>query len=141
MVPPLPAYPNDQILPVRASVYFQGVLQDQKEREEMKKKVTPTDDRILIKPLDPLEQTKGGIILPTQAQEKQNEGTVIDVGPGKRNSEGVRVQVDLEVGQTVLYSKYAGTEIKINGDDHVIVRETDCIALTSVVQVEAEATA
>jgi chaperonin GroES len=105
------------------------------------KKVEPLDDRVLIKPLDALAKTKGGIILPDQAREKPSEGTVVSLGPGKRGENGELIPPRICVGDTVIYSKYAGTEIKVNNVDHVLLRESDCIAKTVEVEVPAEATA
>jgi chaperonin GroES len=105
------------------------------------KKVEPLDDRVLIKPLDALAKTKGGIILPDQAREKPSEGTIISIGPGKRGANGELIPPRIKEGDTVIYSKYAGTEIKINNVDHVLLRESDCIARTSEVMVEAAASA
>jgi len=99
------------------------------------KEVEPLDDRVLIKPLDALAKTKGGIILPDQAREKPSEGLIVSMGPGKRTPEGVLVAPRVRVGDTVIYSKYAGTEIKINGADHVLLREGDCLARTNEIEV------
>ena len=85
------------------------------------------DDRVLIRPSDPLKKTKGGILLPANAREKPSEGTVVTVGPGKRGADGERLKVAVAEGDVVVYSKYAGTEIKINDVDHVVLRETDVI--------------
>jgi chaperonin GroES len=101
------------------------------------KRVDPLDDRVLIKPLDALTQTKGGILLPDQAREKPSEGVIVSVGPGKRAAAtGELIPPRVAEGDTVIYSKYAGTEIKINNVDHVLLRESDCIAKTSEIEVE-----
>jgi len=103
------------------------------------KKVEPLEDRVLIRPLDALAQTKGGIFLPDQAREKPSEGIIVSVGPGKRGQNGEVITPRVSEGDTVIYSKYAGTEIKVNGQDHVLLRESDCVARTVEVKVEAEA--
>ena len=89
----------------------------------------PLGDRILVKPLDAKEQTKGGIILPDAAREKPQEGEVIAVGAGKVTDEGKTVAVSVKVGDKVLYGKYSSTEIKIEGDDYLIIREDDVLGI------------
>ena len=89
----------------------------------------PLGDRILVKPLDAKEQTKGGIILPDAAREKPQEGKVVAVGPGKVTDEGKTVAVSVKVGDKVLYGKYSSTEIKIEGDDYLIIREDDVLGI------------
>jgi chaperonin GroES len=96
--------------------------------------VEPLDDRVLLRPVEAAEITKGGIHLPTTAREKPHEGIVVTVGPGKRGPDGERVELYVNEGDKVIYSKYAGTEIKIDGVDHVILRESDLIARTEVGQ-------
>jgi chaperonin GroES len=93
----------------------------------MSRKIEPLDDRVLIRPTDPDKMTKGGIIIPDNAREKPHEGTVVSVGPGKRAESGERNKIAVEAGDTVVYSKYAGTEIQIDGVAHVVLRETDLI--------------
>ncbi|MFH1867976.1 MAG: co-chaperone GroES [Candidatus Omnitrophota bacterium] len=92
-------------------------------------KVQPLGDRILIKPLEALEKTKGGIIVPDTAKEKPQEGKVVAVGKGKVLESGKTEPVEVKVGDKVLYGKYSGTEIKVDGDDHLIVREEDILAI------------
>lgn len=92
-------------------------------------KVQPLGDRILLKPLEAEEKTKGGIILPDTAKEKPQEGKVIAVGKGKVLESGKTEPVEVKVGDKVLYGKYSGTEIKIEGEDHLIVREEDILAI------------
>lgn len=89
----------------------------------------PLGDRILIKALDAKEQTKGGIILPDAAREKPQEGKVIAAGPGKMSDEGKTIAMSLKVGDKVLYGKYSSTEIKIEGEDYLIIREDDVLGI------------
>jgi len=91
-------------------------------------KVKPLADRILIRRLDAEEKVRGGIIIPDTAKEKPMEGEVVAVGPGKLNKEGKRVAVGVSKGDVVLIGKYTGTEVKIEGDDYVILREEDVLA-------------
>ena len=92
-------------------------------------KVRPLNDRILVKRLEEEEMTKGGIIIPDSAKEKPAEGEVIAVGKGKINDKGDRIKMDVKVGDRVLFSKYGGTEVKIDGVDHLIMREDDILAI------------
>ena len=89
----------------------------------------PMDDRILIRQSNPDEKTAGGIILPDSAQEKPQAGTVIAVGPGKLLDSGARGELSVGAGDEVFYGKYAGTEIDFDGQDFVIVRESDILAV------------
>jgi chaperonin GroES len=91
-------------------------------------KVKPLADRILIRRVDADEQVRGGIIIPDTAKEKPLEGEVVAVGPGKLSKEGKRVAMDLSAGDRVLIGKYSGTEVKIGGDEYVILREDDVLA-------------
>jgi chaperonin GroES len=91
-------------------------------------KVRPLADRILIRRLDAEEQVRGGIIIPDTAKEKPMEGEVVAVGPGKLGKEGKRVTMGVSKGDRVLIGKYSGTEVKIGGDDYVILREDDVLA-------------
>jgi chaperonin GroES len=92
-------------------------------------KVRPLNDRILVKRLEEEEMTKGGIIIPDSAKEKPAEGEVIAVGKGKINDKGDRVKLDVKVGDLVLFSKYGGTDVKLDGVDHLIMREDDILAI------------
>ena len=92
-------------------------------------KVRPLNDRILVKRLEEEEMTKGGIIIPDSAKEKPAEGEVIAVGKGKVNDKGDRVKMDVKVGDRVLFSKYGGTDVKLDGVDHLIMREDDILAI------------
>jgi len=90
--------------------------------------VTPLGDRVFVKVSPSEEKTAGGIYLPDNAQEKPQIGEVVGVGPGKRNDDGNRSPLDVGVGDKVLYSKYAGTDIKLGGDDYVLLTEKDILA-------------
>jgi chaperonin GroES len=94
----------------------------------MATKLQPLADRVVIKPMPREDTTKGGIILPDTAKEKPMEGKVLAVGPGTLTDEGKRVPLDIKVGDTVVYAKYAGTEIKEDGEDLIILRESDILA-------------
>lgn len=90
--------------------------------------VKPLGDRILVKVSEAEEKTAGGIILPDSAKEKPQVGEVTAVGSGKRNDDGSYQTIDVKVGERVLYSKYAGTDLKIGGDEYVLLREQDILA-------------
>ena len=92
-------------------------------------KMQPLADRLVVKPIAREEVTKGGIVLPDTAKEKPQEGEVLAVGPGKMTEDGKRIPMDLKVGDIVLYSKYGGTEIKIEGEELMILRESDVLAV------------
>ena len=92
-------------------------------------KIRPLQDRIIVKRLEGEEKTKGGIIIPDSAKEKPMEGKVIAVGKGKLNDSGERIAPDVKAGDTVLFSKYAGTEVKIDGEEHLIMREDDILGV------------
>jgi len=92
-------------------------------------KIRPLQDRIIVKRLESEEKTKGGIIIPDSAKEKPMEGKVIAVGKGKLNDKGERIAPDVKAGDKVLFSKYAGTEVKIEGDEHLIMREDDILGV------------
>ncbi|MCC6864589.1 MAG: co-chaperone GroES [Ignavibacteria bacterium] len=89
----------------------------------------PLGDRVIVKPKAPEEKTKGGIILPDTAQEKPMEGKVVAVGNGKTDDTGKKVAMDLKVGDNVLYGKYSGTEVKVNDEEYLIMRESDVYAV------------
>ncbi|MDJ0659018.1 MAG: co-chaperone GroES [Crocosphaera sp.] len=88
----------------------------------------PLGDRVFVKVSPAEEKTAGGILLPDNAQEKPQIGEVVAVGPGKRNDDGSRSELDVKVGDKVLYSKYAGTDIKLSGEDYVLLSEKDILA-------------
>jgi chaperonin GroES len=91
-------------------------------------KLQPLGDRLVVKPMQSEEKTKSGIYLPDTAKEKPQEGKVVAVGPGKINDEGKRIPLDVEVGDIVIYAKYGGSEIKLEGEDMIILRESDILA-------------
>jgi chaperonin GroES len=92
-------------------------------------KIRPLQDRILIKRVEEQEQVRGGIIIPDTAKEKPQEAEVVAVGPGKLDDDGKRTPVDVKVGDKVLVGKYSGSDIKIDGEDYVIVREDEILAV------------
>jgi len=91
--------------------------------------IQPLHDRIILESAQKEERTAGGIILPDTAQEKPQRGTVLAVGPGKRLDSGQLAPVDVKAGDTVLYGKYGGTEVKVDGKDYVILRAEDILAV------------
>lgn len=91
--------------------------------------VTPLQDRVIVKPLEAEEKTKGGIILPDTAKEKPIEGTVVAVGPGKVADDGKAINMTVKVGDKVLYGKYSGTEVTIDGEEYLFMRESDIFAV------------
>jgi chaperonin GroES len=98
-------------------------------RIRMTLKLKPLADRLLVKPLEEEEVTPGGIVLPETAKEKPQRGEVLAVGPGARDDEGNRIAMDVSVGDKVLFAKYGGTEIKMDGDKLLILRESDILAI------------
>ncbi len=92
-------------------------------------KVRPLNDRLLVKRLEEITKTAGGIIIPDSAKEKPAEGEVIAVGPGKTNEKGDRVALQVKAGDRVLFSKYGGTDVKLDGVDYLIMREDDIMGI------------
>jgi chaperonin GroES len=92
-------------------------------------KVKPLNDRVLVKRIEEVQVTKGGIVIPDTAKEKPIEGKVIAVGPGKMSDAGVRMALQLKEGDRVLFGKYAGTEIKMEGEEYLMMREEDILAV------------
>ena len=92
-------------------------------------KVKPLQDRILIKRVEEEAKTKGGIIIPDSAKEKPQEGLVVAVGPGKVTDTGTRVKPEVNAGDRILFGKYSGTDIKVDGVEHLILREDDILAI------------
>lgn len=92
-------------------------------------KIRPLQDRVIVKRLAEEEKTKGGIIIPDTAKEKPMEGKVIAVGKGKVKDDGDVIKLDVKVGDKILFSKYAGTEVKIDGEDYLIMREDDILGI------------
>jgi len=91
-------------------------------------KLQPLADRLVVKPIEKEGVTKGGIVLPDTAKEKPQEGKVVAVGPGRLSEEGTRIKMDVKVGDIVIYAKYGGTEIKIDDEELIILRESDVLA-------------
>jgi chaperonin GroES len=92
-------------------------------------KIRPLQDRVIVKRIAEEEKTKGGIIIPDTAKEKPQEGKIIAVGKGKANDDGKITPLDVKVGDKVLFGKYSGSEIKIDGEEHVIMREEDILGV------------
>ena len=92
-------------------------------------KVRPLHDRVLVKRVEAQEKAKGGIIIPDTAKEKPMEGKVIAVGAGKLDDSGKRIAMEVKVGNRVLFGKYAGTEIKIDNEEHIILREDEILGI------------
>ncbi len=91
-------------------------------------KIRPLDDRVVVEPIEAEETTAGGIVLPDTAKEKPQRGTVVAVGPGKLLDTGKRGELSVSVGDEVIYGKYGGSDIEVEGDDVKILRETDILA-------------
>lgn len=91
-------------------------------------KIRPLDDRVVVEPIEAEETTAGGIVLPDTAKEKPQRGTVVAVGPGKLLESGERGELSVAVGDEVIYGKYGGTDIEINGEEVKILRESDILA-------------
>jgi len=91
----------------------------------------PLHDRVVVRPLDAEEKTAGGIIIPGTAQEKPQEGKVVSMGPGARREDGSIAKLDVKVGDRVLYGKWSGTEIKIKGEELMIMKESDILGIVS----------
>lgn len=92
-------------------------------------KIKPLSDRVLIKSSEEKEKTKGGIVLPDTAKEKPQEGEIVAVGEGRKTDDGKVIPLSLKVGDKVLYGKYSGTEITVDGDEYLIMREEDVLAV------------
>ena len=92
-------------------------------------KFRPLHDRVVVKRIDAEEKTAGGIIIPDTAKEKPQQGEVIAVGPGARNEQGQLVPLDVRVGDAVLFGKWSGTEVKIDGEDLLIMKESDILGV------------
>ncbi len=92
-------------------------------------KLKPLHDRVLVKRLEEEEKTKGGIIIPDTAKEKPIKGEIMAVGPGRLTDDGKRIEMSVKVGDKVMFSKYAGTEVKIEGEEYLIMREDDIVAI------------
>ena len=95
----------------------------------MTSKIKPLGDHVLVEPAEEKEVKKGGIIIPDTAKEKPTEGIVRAVGPGKKDDDGKTIPLDVQAGEYVLIGKYSGTEIKLDGDDYLIVREDEILGV------------
>ncbi|HAT37033.1 MAG TPA: co-chaperone GroES [Gemmatimonadetes bacterium] len=93
--------------------------------------VQPLADRVVVKPLEEAEQMRGGLYIPDTAKEKPSQGEVVAVGPGKLSDEGTRLEMDVSVGNKVLYGKYSGTDVTLDGQEYLILRESDILAIVS----------
>jgi chaperonin GroES len=100
-------------------------------KEVYSMKVRPLRDRIIVKRLEEEEKTKGGIIIPDTAKEKPIEGKVIAVGDGKIKEDGTKISMEIKKGDRVLFAKYGGTEIKIDGEEYLMMKEDDVLAIIS----------
>lgn len=98
---------------------------------ETRIKIRPLHDRILVKRLNEEERTKGGIIIPDSAKEKPQEGEVVAVGNGRVSKEGNVQKLDVRVGEKILFSKYSGTEVKLDGEEYLIMKEEDVLGIVS----------
>lgn len=94
-----------------------------------KDKIQPLADRVVVQALEETEQMRGGLYIPDTAKEKPMQGKIVAVGPGKLSDENERIKPDVEVGQTVLYGKYSGTEVSVDGEEFLILRESDILAI------------
>lgn len=94
-------------------------------------KIKPLADRVVIEPLEDAEEMRGGLYIPDTAKEKPQQGTVVAVGPGRRSDQGELIEVEIKKGNKVLYGKYSGTEVTVDGTDYLIVRESDVLAVLS----------
>ena len=91
--------------------------------------IQPLADRVLVKPLEAKEKTKGGIVLPDTAKEKPQEGEIISAGKGRTAQDGKTTPLEVKIGDKVLYGKYSGTEISVDGEDYLILKEEDILAI------------
>jgi len=91
-------------------------------------KIEPLGDRVVVKPTPKEEMSKGGVILPDTVKEKPQEGEVIAVGPGRLSEDGTRIAMDVKLGDRVIYARYAGTELKLDDEELIILRESDILA-------------
>ena len=94
-------------------------------------RIQPLSDRVVVKALEEAEQMRGGLYIPDTAKEKPMQGTIVAVGPGKLSDENERIAPDVKVGQKVLYGKYSGTDVTLDGEEFLILRESDILAIVS----------
>ena len=95
------------------------------------KKIQPLADRVVVRALEEAEQMRGGLYIPDTAKEKPQEGEIVAVGPGKVNDDGGRSPMEVKPGDRVLYGKYSGTEVTVDGDEYLILRESDVLAIVN----------
>lgn len=100
-------------------------------KTKAKVQVKPLSDRVVVKPLDEAEQMRGGLYIPDTAKEKPSQGEIVAVGPGKLSDDGTRLELDVTVGDKVLYGKYSGTDVTLEGEEYLILRESDILAIVS----------
>ena len=91
--------------------------------------VKPLADRVVVKPLEEAEQMRGGLYIPDTAKEKPSQGEIVAVGPGKLSDDGTRLEMDVSIGDKVLYGKYSGTDVTLEGEEYLILRESDILAI------------
>ena len=91
--------------------------------------IKPLADRVVVKPLDNAQETKGGLYIPDTAKEKPQQGEIVAVGPGRVSDDGARIDMELKKGDKVLYGKYSGTEVTVGGEEYLILREADVLAV------------
>ncbi len=94
-------------------------------------KLRPLGDRVVVEPLEQEERTESGLFIPETAKEKPQKGVVLSVGEGRKDEDGKRVPMDVEAGQTILFAKYGGTEVKIDGKKLLILKESDILAIVA----------
>ena len=94
-----------------------------------KPKIQPLADRVVVQPLEEAEQMRGGLYIPDTAKEKPQQGKVVSIGPGKLSEQGERLAPDVKEGDTVLYGKYSGTDVTVDGVEYLILRESDILAV------------
>ncbi len=94
-------------------------------------KLTPLADRVVVKPLEESEQMRGGLYIPDTAKEKPQQGEVVAAGPGRFDEKGSRVPMDVKAGDKILYGKYSGTEVTLEGEQYLILRESDVLAIVA----------
>ncbi len=92
-------------------------------------KIQPLSDRLVVKALEDTEEMRGGLYIPDTAKEKPQQGAVLAVGPGRVTDEGAKLSMDIKEGDTILYGKYSGTEVTVDGDELLIIRESDVLAI------------
>ena len=93
------------------------------------KKLKPLSDRVLVKPVEKVEEKRGGIIIPDTAKEKPQEGEVVATGPGKRDDQGKLIPMDVKAGDKILYGKYSGTEVKMDDEEYLIMHQDDILGI------------